>query len=443
MAPAAAWIVTLLQTPVYRASAVLRIDPNDPLKSVGALLDTEVKRAGSPDVARRAAALLGWVAPAMPEETVRNLANAIQSQSVVERVGESNRLRISVLDAKAERAAALANALMYAYIQQAIDKNNSVGIFAQSSFVDHPALAPKRPLRPDLFFNLSLGAGGLFLGLVSAFLTGEPDAPPVTAEDKEQFFGLPVLSVIPRLSIASVRSFSLFRRGPGIEESRRRTILFHPSPSSFADSYEPLRANLSITARPGGRPAPAVAFTSAASGEGKTLTAVNVALAAAQSGLRVLFIDADFRRPFAHKLLGMPREPGLVDAVLGNKNWLVFVRGMPDFLFGELKVAPWLQSSGIENFHLLASGRPPLKPEDVLREPSFDRLLKEARSRFDLVVIDGAPVGPFADALIVGQKADGVVLVRRSGVTDRDELKRAAQQLLDAKSRVLGVVING
>jgi capsular exopolysaccharide synthesis family protein len=567
---AATFVFTKLQTPVYQAQGVIKIEASPAIPGmrdergydIWTLMNTEVKSVKSLEVSRRAASLLGWIKEDMPHEDALRLADALSNQIQSERMGESNLIGVSVLSDNPKKAAAIVNAVMVSYIQKGIEDRSvkaretkeftyqelekaesrlrqaeeelkrysqrtgargmgqyltSERVTLQSRLDDltrtyttqHPevtvlrakiatvdqqlrrlpqeeieyqrlvrearlnedlysflskkykesqiaeaereqlafreseALVPERPLRPDLRVNLVLGAAvGLFLGLVAVLLGENLDTSIGTIEDVERFVELPVLAVVPHIRVGAEPFFFGLGRPGNMDEMRRRLVMYHPTQSSFAEAYHTLRTNLRFPIRPGARPAPVVGFTSATASEGKTLTAVNFALTSAQSGLKTLFIEADLRRPFAHKLLGMPREPGLVDAVMGHGSWSGAVKGTSDFLFGDLKADMFLKSPGIENFRLLPCGPSPLNPADILGSPRMERILQEVKTQFDLIVIDCAPVMLFADALLVGPRADAVVLVHKAGRTARGALKRAKDQLVNVKTKVVGVVLN-
>jgi tyrosine-protein kinase Etk/Wzc len=564
-------VVTELQTPVFESHTIVKIDPRPAIPGlpedrpydIRVLMNTEVKSLKSLEVSRRAAALLGWIPPEMDTSESYRLAGILQDRIQTEQLGESNLIQVSVRDDDAERAAALANAVVKAYIDRSVEDNNKhsrearefteaelkkaeikmneaeetlktysrqtgargtgsllaeerINLQAhldvltktytdrhpdvsatrakivaldkqlrelpaeeieyqrlarevrvnednytflsrkfkeaqiaeadrkQLAFLDSPALVPENPIRPRFQTNMAIGAAaGLMLGLLIVFLLETLDTSLGTIEEVERFVDLPVLAVIPHIRTEGGISFLGFGRSESpIDDMRRRLVIFQPTQSSFAEAYHTLRTNVRLPLRPGGRPAPIVAFTSATASEGKTLTAVNFALTSAQSGLKTLFIEADLRRPFAHMLLGMKREPGLVDAVIGGADWKTMVRGTSDFLFGELNVESLLMTPGIENFRLLPAGQAPVNPADVLGSPRFDDVLRESHANFDLVVVDCAPVMTFADALILGPRTDGVLLVHKAGRTARGALKRAKDQLLNVKTKVLGIVLN-
>ncbi|MCB4757360.1 MAG: hypothetical protein LHV69_10100 [Elusimicrobia bacterium] len=319
----------------------------------------------------------------------------------------------------------------------------------QYAFIDSPAMVPQTPIRPNKGMNMSIGLlAGLFFGITIALILENLDTSIGTIEDVEQQIGLPVLAVVPHIPTSKTvrRKIPLtpfhFMKPATVEDNRMRLAFYHPPTSSFIEAYHTLRTNLRMPLeRTANKPGAAVAFTSAGVSEGKTLTAVNFALTAAQSGLKTMLIEADTRRPTAHKLLGVSREPGLTDCILGNSNWQIS-RGTTDFLLGDLDIDKILKSPGIENFRFLPCGRSPLNPADVLGSPKMERFLRELRTHFDLLVLDCPPVMLFADTLLIGPKMSGMILVYQAGRTARGALKRAKDQLLNVKSNVIGVILN-
>jgi len=317
----------------------------------------------------------------------------------------------------------------------------------QIAFIDSPALVPTRPVRPNKRVNMMVGmVVGFLLGLMAVLVAENLDTSAATIEEVERYLELPVLAVVPHIDLPGDGGKNFITRhlapAPPMEDIRRRLVIFHPPQSSFGEAYHTLRTNLRFNIRPGRRPAPVVGFTSAGISEGKTLTGTNFALVAAQSGLKTLFIEADLRRPSAHKLLGMKREPGLTDALANDRPWQELVRGTSDLLLGELRPENLLKMPGVENFRFLACGPSPINPADVFESARFEQILREVRTAYDLVVIDCAPVMLFADALLLGPRTDGLVLVYKAGRTARGALKRAKDQLQNVRTNLLGVVLN-
>jgi len=175
-----------------------------------------------------------------------------------------------------------------------------------------------------------------------------------------------------------------------------------------------------------GRPMRLLAFTSALSGEGKTVTAVNVALTSARANpdRRILLVDADLRRGQIAELLGFRARPGLSELLLGEAELREVVRR---FKANRLAVIP--------------SGHAPEEPTQLLASPRMKELLRAVREGFDEVYLDLPPSLPFADASILGTLSDAVVLVVRANATAGKHVHRALEHLAGAS--VVGCVLNG
>jgi capsular exopolysaccharide synthesis family protein len=166
-----------------------------------------------------------------------------------------------------------------------------------------------------------------------------------------------------------------------------------------------------------------VMVASAAEGEGKTLTATNLALTLSESYHRkVLIIDADLRRPSLFGVLKLPSAPGLTEALLSTED------------------AP-LQTHKISEFlTVLTAGRASSDPMAGLTSPRMRQILDDAREKFDWVIIDTPPVGLLTDANLLTAMVDGAVMVVRAGQTPYTLVKRAVEHL--GQNRVVGVVLN-
>jgi capsular exopolysaccharide synthesis family protein len=171
-----------------------------------------------------------------------------------------------------------------------------------------------------------------------------------------------------------------------------------------------------------------VAFTSAVSREGKTVTAANLALSAAWRGRKVLLIDADLRRGMTHHLFGISRDRGLADVLAGTTQLTQAIRIIP--LGNDATV------------HVLPCGERTGHPAGLFRSGGMSGLLEAFRARYDLVIVDTPPVNLVSDSLILSQLVDGVVLVARSGQTDSTSLAQAARHLQSAGAPLLGVLLN-
>jgi capsular exopolysaccharide synthesis family protein len=168
----------------------------------------------------------------------------------------------------------------------------------------------------------------------------------------------------------------------------------------------------------------AIVVTSAGIGEGKTLTALNLAWLLAQTeGVRALVIDSDLRRPCANDYLGIDAPVGLSE-VLG----------------GQLRLEDAIVRLEPSGLHLLPGGRPRDDVAELLSGPSYARLLTEVRRMFDFIIIDAPPLGIFTDANVLMSRADGGLLVVRAGKTRYSTVDKLLDQM--PKERLLGVVLN-
>jgi Mrp family chromosome partitioning ATPase len=187
-----------------------------------------------------------------------------------------------------------------------------------------------------------------------------------------------------------------------------------------------------------------IVVTSAAPGEGKTITAANLAVIFAHEGRRVLLVDCDVRRPKLHSMLRVPRSPGLVDLLRSDTDMAELAAGRDEGTppSGEIPVPEYIRTTGIRGLHLLPCGRIEPTMADLSSAARLRRLLGDLGRYFDVVILDTPPVLAVADAGILGTIADGVLLVVRAGQTDRIAVLRAHQHLAQIGARIVGTVFN-
>jgi len=192
--------------------------------------------------------------------------------------------------------------------------------------------------------------------------------------------------------------------------------------SLAAEQYRSLRTR--ITRAENGRAVRAIVITSPNKGDGKSLTAANLAITMAQEfQQRVLLVDADLRRPAVNRMFSAPDGPGLSDVLMGACDLDQALVHLP-----------------AQHLTLLPAGAPPSHPAELLGSASMRRLLDTLRTRFDRILIDMPPVAPLADLHIVAPMVDGVLMIVRAGVTPKPAIERALSGFDMAK--VLGLVLN-
>jgi capsular exopolysaccharide synthesis family protein len=217
------------------------------------------------------------------------------------------------------------------------------------------------------------------------------------------------------------------RRWPLLPWTRSEVpvLITQLDPASIgAESYRSLRTNLEFIRTD--RPFRNVAVTSATAGSGKSTTASNLAVAAAQSGLRVCLVDADLRRPVLHEVFGLPNAGGLMTSLRDGASLNSVAR-----------------PSAVENLSLVVSGQAGGGlAQHLFTSQRFQKILTEAGNDFDLVLYDTAPILSVAETVTVAALCDGVILVVRAGSIPFTVLQRAVQQIDQVNGRILGVLLN-
>lgn len=273
------------------------------------------------------------------------------------------------------------------------------------------ARAPSIPVSPSLKLNIVIAAASaLLLGIGLIFLSVFLDRTIKTTNDAEQAAGVPVLGFIPMLDANS--------------DNRERDLYVHEHPKSLiAESCRAIRTNILFSAADHSLQTLMVA--SANQREGKTTSVIYLGTTMAQSGQRVLLVDTDMRRPRLHESTGVPRQFGLSNLMLGDKDYDDVIK-----------------TTEIPNLFVLPCGPLPPNPAELLMSHRFQSVLRELSQRFDRVILDSPPVQAVTDAAVLSQLVDGVILVVRADKTPRDDAKRSAKQIRDVGGRVSGVIVN-
>ena len=340
------------------------------------------------------------------------------------------------------------------------------------SIVD-PAIPPRAPMASKTLLLMLAGlVGGTLLGIGLTILREYADHSIKTRSDATAASGLPVMAIVPRIPRQSHRGAIIARRStarksePPIVHPQRdprgtspeytflagaslpenpaevptaktdaQALVARHAPgrmslsrgaSAVAEAYAILQTNITFS-RPEEQ-LKVLALTSALPGEGKTTTAVNLALTLCQRGLSVCLVDADLRRPQLHEIFHVPREPGLSEVLKGLRTFESASRPM------QIGEGPQLA--------VLTAGAPGLSAPALVGSTRMRTLLNELRNQFDLVILDTPPVNILTDAALLGVNADGVLVVVRAGATDAAALHYAMEQLNHVRAPALGIVMN-
>ena len=309
-----------------------------------------------------------------------------------------------------------------------------------------PAVTPGAPKNaPKAALNLMLSSLiGMLLGFVLAFVRESMDTSIGTIEGVEEFLKAPVLGVIPQADRTEIEQ-TIQKVFPETLDAETVELLSRLSPlfdlkGVVAEGYRSLKVNLQFACAD--RTVKSLAFVSAGLGEGKTTTVLNLAITIAQDGRRVLVVDADLRKPAVHSRLGLKREPGLSEVLVGNAQWQDVVQTAPDLMLGKLGFDQILSAPGVDNLSIITSGHLPPNPSEFFNTQRVVDLIAACEETYDLVVFDCPPILPVADAVLIGPKVDGVVLVYQVGKIGRTPLLRAKTLLENAQAHIVGVVLS-
>jgi capsular exopolysaccharide synthesis family protein len=318
--------------------------------------------------------------------------------------------------------AAEQNAKMYSLIasrQKEIDitgpmKTNNVRVLER-------AIMPEAPVRPKPMQNLMLGILiGLVTGIALAFAIETLDNTLKTQTDVENFLGVPVLGLVPVIGGQPEPATAQ----PNSDNLRERDLGVFLDPKSVAaECCRSIRTNILFMSPD--HPIRTMVITSPSPQEGKTTTAVNLAITMAEAGGRVLLIDTDMRRPRLHKSFGVPNQTGISAVIVGKA-----------------KLEEAIKRTDVPNLDVLTCGPVPPNPSELLHTERFAAVLADCGKIYDRVILDSPPTSAVTDPAVLGNLTDGVVLIVKAGETTRDAAMHARRQLTAAKARMIGVVVN-
>jgi capsular exopolysaccharide synthesis family protein len=363
------------------------------------------------------------------DETLQVFENNYQSLVATEKSLQAmmdkekhNAVELSKLEVeyKPFERAADENSKVYQMIAQRQKEIDLTGVIKSNNVrMLERAIVPGGPVSPKPMQNLFIALfGGLGLGIGLAFLIEALDNTLKTQTDVETFLGLPVLGLIPIIG-----GNKPTERDEATQVRERDLGIFLDPRSLAAECCRSIRTNLLFMSPD--KPIRTMVITSPSPQEGKTTTAINLAIAMAEAGGRVLVIDTDMRRPRLHRSFGVPNQIGVSTVILGDS-----------------KLEDAIKRTDVPNLDVLPCGPVPPNPSELLLTKRFAQLVADCQGRYDRIILDSPPTSAVTDPAVLGNLADGVVLIIKGAHTRRESAAHARRQLVAAKCRLLGVVVN-
>ncbi len=277
------------------------------------------------------------------------------------------------------------------------------------------AVPPATPtLKPKSTLLLTTLVIAMIVGVLLAFLLDTLDTGVSSVSELEAITEMPSLAVIPRVRKSTT---------PLSTAMTTLAVLSQPK-SQFTESFRALRTALLLSTA--GREPKLLMFTSAAPGEGKTTTSINLAAILAQRGARVLLIDADLRRPAVHHRLGLEGRLGLSTILSGSSTLEESIQHLDE----------------LPSLDILTSGPVPPFPTELLSSNAMRELLRYAGEVYTHVVIDSPPILSVTDGVELGGMVDAVILVLRHGKANKHVVRRARDLLIRSNCPLKGIVLN-
>ena len=278
--------------------------------------------------------------------------------------------------------------------------------------IDSPKIGSRKS--PDFIRSLGLGALlGSLLGTGLALLVDKFDLSYRNPNEILESLNIPVVGKVPRIKQVATDSGEM-----------STLVMAHKPGSVGAESFRAIRTAMFFAASASNWKT--FLFTSPSPGDGKSTICCNIAISIAQTGKRVLLLDADFRRPMVHTYFNEELEPGLLG-----------------YLYGDKKLKEVVLPSCQPNLFLLPTGGRPKNPGELVTSKEFDNVLKKLKESFDFILIDSPPVLPVADPTVLATKVDAAYLVMRIRKGIKISAQNAKDNLDRVSSNTVGIIVNG
>ena len=403
----AAAAYSLTRTPMYESTSTVAVST----QTSGAI--QELQQGSSFTQARVATYVVVAESPLVLDPVIDQLDLDLTPDELAEIVSVSaplstTAINITVTDADPQLAADIANATATSLgnAVEDIETTDELTASPVKTTVIRPALPGTAPVSPNVPLNLALGGLiGLALGVAIAILRTVLDTKVRTPRDVAQLTDRPMIGVIP---------FD--------PKAAERPIILEADPTNQrAEAFRALRTNLQFVELDGGQ---TFVITSSIPSEGKSTTAVNLAIALADAGKRVALIDTDLRKPKVAEYLSIEGAVGLTDVLIGRAK-------VTDVML------PW----GRRPLYVLPAGKVPPNPSELLGSSQMKALLDDFANTFDVVICDAPPLLPVTDAAVLSRLTAGAIVITAAGRTTTHQLDGALETLETVGAKVAGIVM--
>lgn len=348
-------------------------------------------------------------------------------------VNETEIFQVTVTSPNPQEAERIANAIAYI-----LPKRIGTIIDGTSARVADAAIVPSSPSSPSYTVNTLIGFLLGFVLTVGIIALREVfDTTIREEEDITQSCKHPILASVPDMTVAgkggsyygASRTEKKGKYSPQKASAAKQAIMGPDISFAASEAYKLLRTKLQFSFADE-NDCHIIGLSSALSGEGKSLTSVNLAYALSQLDKKVLLVDCDMRRPTLAEKLGVLKYPGL-------SNYLTRQCHLDDLV----QVCEMKRSENV--FHVITAGQNPPNPVELLSSARMKKAMDAMRQAYDYVILDLPPVGEVSDAMAIAKETDGILLVVRQNYCDRNVLAEAVNQFDFIQAKTLGVVFNG
>ncbi len=397
-----------LKTPVYQANTTIVIAKSDSTTSSASTLNdvnaSQKLTTTYSEIAKSELVLSRVISQLSLDMNVKQLS----SNLTVKPVQDTTILSISVKDADAERAAVIANEIAEVFAEE-VSKIYKLDNVSQLSVAKVPEGPSNNTVVRDMIIA-TIGAVVLVGGF--ALLRFYLNDTVKHTDDTEKVLGLPMTGCISK-------GDTKIRHGSADE----LVVANHPK-AIVSENIKSLRTNLQFTAVD--KNLKTILVTSANMSEGKSYVSSNLAVSFAQADKKVLLVDCDLRKGRLHKLFGLANKSGLSNLLAGDLN----------------EVSKFIRVTKVPNLQVITCGTYPPNPSELLASLKNKTLIEFLRRYYDIIILDGAPVGGLADSVILSSYVDETIIVAKDGATSKSDLIAAKDALSRVGGKIAGIVFN-